>query len=286
MASQTDLTPAADRSAATDSGRLSWYDVFKSFVIWTFFSHSNYNYERLQATAFAHSMTPIIAKLYSSQEERAAALKRHLTFFNTEPNFGGVIHGITIAMEEERAAGADISDESINSLKTGLMGPMAGIGDTLTQGTITPLLLALGISLGSQGNLAGPILYIVLEAVIVLGIAYIMWFSGYRAGRNAVTQLLSSGTLNTVVSAASVLGLTVLGALAAQFVSFSTPAKVQVGQQIIPVQTDILDKLMPGLLPLGLLFLCWWLLRRGWNPLWVIGLIVVVGAVGGVLGVF
>src|SRR5512143_2573129 len=133
-------------------------DVIWSWVLWTFFSHANYNYERLQATAFAHAMTPIIRKLYKTPEDISAALKRHLVFFNTEPNVGGVIHGAVIAMEEQRANGADIDDDAINSVKSGLMGPLAGIGDSISQGTITPILLSIGISLAASGNVLGPIL--------------------------------------------------------------------------------------------------------------------------------
>ena len=106
--------------------KLSRSDVQRSFWLWTFFSHANYNYERLQGTAFAQAMTPIIRKLYKDPDEIKAALKRHLVFFNTEPNVGGVIHGAVIAMEEQRANGADIDDDAINGVKTGLMGPLAG----------------------------------------------------------------------------------------------------------------------------------------------------------------
>ncbi|TME10391.1 MAG: PTS system mannose/fructose/sorbose family transporter subunit IID, partial [Chloroflexi bacterium] len=115
---------------------LSRSDVQRSFWLWTFFSHSNYNYERLQGTAFAQAMAPIIRKLYKDPEDIKAALKRHLVFFNTEPNVGGVIHGAVIAMEEQRANGAPIDDDDINGVKSGLMGPLAGIGDSISQGTI------------------------------------------------------------------------------------------------------------------------------------------------------
>lgn len=136
---------------------LSKKDVVKSFWRWTFFSHANYNYERLAGTGFCHAMAPIIEKLYKDNpEEYKAAVQRHIEFYNTEPHFGGVINGMVIAMEEERANGAPISDEAINGIKTGLMGPFAGIGDTLWQGTLTPILLSIGISLASSGSLAGP----------------------------------------------------------------------------------------------------------------------------------
>ena len=147
--------------------KLSKKDLNKSIWRWQFFSHANYNYERLQASSFALSMIPIIKKLYpDNKEKQIEAIQRHLGFFNTEPNFGAVIHGITVAMEEEKSDGAPISEEAINSIKVGLMGPLAGLGDTLTQGTIIPLLLAIGISFGEKGNLFGPLGVMVIGALI------------------------------------------------------------------------------------------------------------------------
>ena len=131
--------------------KLSKKDLNKAIWRWQFFSHANYNYERLQASSFALSMIPIVKKLYpNDKEKQVEAIQRHLGFFNTEPNFGAVIHGITVAMEEEKSDGAPISEEAINSIKVGLMGPLAGLGDTLTQGTIIPLLLAIGINFGDS----------------------------------------------------------------------------------------------------------------------------------------
>ena len=128
-------------------------------------------------------MTPIIRKLYKDPEEIKAALKRHLVFFNTEPNVGGIIHGAVIAMEEQRANGADIDDDAINSVKSGLMGPLAGIGDSISQGTITPILLSIGIGLaGCRATSSGRSCYFVLRVGIMLALAYFFWFQGYDRG--------------------------------------------------------------------------------------------------------
>lgn len=287
-------------------GKITRRDVVWSWILWTFFSHANYNYERLQGTAFAHAMTPIIRKLYHTPEEISAALKRHLVFFNTEPNIGGVIHGAVIAMEEQRANGADhIDDDAINSVKSGLMGPLAGIGDTISQGTITPLLLALGIGIagvaagqgdisGLTGNPLGAIVYVVLEMIAILAIAYFFYLQGWQRGRDFVTDWLRSGTLDRVIVGASVLGNLVLGALAAQFilvfvaptihidgqsVTFGPYPEAGTGGTTLNMQTDILDKILPGLLPLGLVLLTWWLLKRGWNPLRLLVIYLVISLV-------
>ena len=256
-------------------------DVRRAFWLWTFFSHANYNYERLQGTAFAHMMTPIIRRLYTSEEEIRAALKRHLVFFNTEPNVGSVIHGAVIAMEEQRANGAtDIDDEAINSVKTGLMGPLAGVGDTITQGTITPILLSIGIGLAEAGNILGPILYFVLEVGIMTALTYFMFMQGYLRGREGVTSILRSGLLDRVVLGAGVLGNLVLGALTAQFVLLFIAPTITVDGNPFNIQ-DIINRLMPGLLPLLFTLLTWWLLaRRNVSPITLLIVYLVVALVG------
>jgi mannose/fructose/N-acetylgalactosamine-specific phosphotransferase system component IID len=260
-------------------------DVQWSFWLWTFFSHANYNYERLQGTAFAQAMTPIIRKLYKDPEEIKAALKRHLIFFNTEPNVGGVIHGAVIAMEEERANGAPIDDDAINSVKTGLMGPLAGIGDSISQGTITPILLSIGISLAASGNVLGPVLYFVLEVGIMIALAYFMWMQGYDRGRTGIVEMLRGGTLDRYLTGAGVLGNLVMGALAYQFVHFYLTWTIGIdagGGNVtrFDLNADFFAKIMPGLLPLGVVLLTWYLIaRRRINPLWVLIIYVVFAMV-------
>jgi PTS system mannose-specific IID component len=274
--------PAA--SGAEPKVRLTRGDLLRSWATWTFFSHANYNYERLQGTGFAHAMTPIIRRLYTTPEEISAALKRHLVFFNTEPNFGNVIHGTVIAMEEQRANGAAIDDDAINSVKSGLMGPLAGIGDSLSQSTIAPILLALGIGIaggtagggtipmlapGTTGNPLGAIVYIVLVGIVIIGIGYTAWMQGYLRGRTFVTDLLRTGTIDRVIVGAGVLGNLVLGALAAKYVIVYLALTPEVAGGKLNIQASVLDPAFPGILALGLVMLTWWLLRR-LNPLLVL----------------
>ncbi|OQY20979.1 MAG: hypothetical protein B6I35_09405 [Anaerolineaceae bacterium 4572_32.2] len=269
-------------------GLLTQNDVFRAFVRWLFFSHSTYNWERMQGMGFMHSMTPIIKKLYKSKEDISAALKRHMVFFNTQPDAGGVIHGIVIAMEEERAAGADISDDAINAVKTGLMGPMAGIGDTLQQGILIPIALSIGMSIALGGNIAqatsgsilGPIVFIVLMAAGIWGGGWFIWWQGYKQGRAAVTNILRSGTLNRVITGAGVLGNFIMGALVVQFVSLSTSVAFMIGGTPFQIQS-IIDSFMPNLLPLLLVLLIWWLVaKKNVSPTTIMIIIILVGVLG------
>jgi PTS system mannose-specific IID component len=269
-------------------GLLTRNDVFQAFVRWLCFSHSAYNWERMQGMGFAHSMTPIIKKLYKTKEDISAALKRHLVFFNTQPDVGGMIHGIVIAMEEERAAGAEISDDAINAVKTGLMGPLAGIGDTLQQGILIPIALSIGMSIALGGNIAtattgsvlGPLVFIVLTAIGIWGGGWFLWWQGYSQGRTAVTSILKSGALNRVITGAGVLGNFIMGALVVQFVSLKTSVGFMIGGTPFELQ-PIIDSLMPNLLPLLLVLFIWWLLtKKGVSPTTIMIVIIVVGVLG------
>lgn len=271
----------------SNNKKLSKKDVVRAFWRWTFFSHANYNYERLEATGVVHCLAPIIKKLYGDdKDEFKAAIKRHMLFYNTEPHFGGVINGMFIAMEEERANGADITDEAINGVKTGLMGPFAGIGDTLWQGTLTPILLAFGISLGIKGNLMGPVLYTALMFGIMLPIAYYMWMTGYKLGRSGIQKVLEGNLLKSVMIGASTMGAIVLGALSAQFVSLSTPVIIKLGGGEMALQIDILDKLVLNLLPLAVTLCTLHLLKKQKKATTVLGYLMALGAIGGIIGLF
>ncbi|MCR2044255.1 PTS system mannose/fructose/sorbose family transporter subunit IID [Anaerosalibacter massiliensis] len=265
---------------------LSKKDIVKSYIRWFIFAQSNYNYERLQATAFAHSMLPVLKKLYTTKDSLKDAVQRHLSFFNTEPICGSVIHGITIAMEEEKANGADINDTGINAIKTGLMGPLAGIGDTLTQGIITPILLAICIGITNNKNIAGPILFLVAQYAIMFGISYTLWTNGYKYGKKAVEEILEGGAVNKVIEGASILGTLVMGGLVGRFVNIETPIKFTSGDFVFSLQTDLLDKLMPGLIPLLLTLLVLKALKKGVTPVKLMGILIVVAAITGILGVF
>lgn len=261
-------------------------EVVKAFWRWTFFSHANYNYERLEATGLVFAMKPVIKKLYGDRpDEYKACIQRHMQFFNTKPHIGGVIPGIVLAMEEERANGAPITDEAINGVKTGLMGPFAGIGDTLWQGTLTPILLAFGISLGSQGNLLGPVIYTLLMFGIMFPVAYICWMKGYSLGKEGIEKILGGNQLQMLITGASAMGAIVLGALSAQFVTVKCSAIIKLGALKMNVQETVFDQLFQGILPLAVtLFTLYLLKNKKMKATTVMLILVVIGVVLGAVG--
>ena len=184
------------------------------------FIQGSWNYERMQNGGWAYTMIPAIKKLYSTKEERSAALKRHLEFFNTHPYVASPILGVTLALEEERANGAPIDDVTIQGVKVGMMGPLAGIGDPVFWFTVKPILGALAASLAISGNILGPIIYFVGWNLIRLAF---MWYTqefGYKAG-SKITEDLSGGILQDITKGASILGMFILGSLVNRWVSIS-----------------------------------------------------------------
>ena len=200
---------------------------------------------------------------------------------------GTVIHGAVLSMEEERANGADISDEAINAVKTGMMGPMAGIGDALDQGVIIPLVVALGISFGQTGNLFGPLLVLIGLPIILMLIAYNCWMKGYSLGSSAITAMLAGGRMKQLIGAAGILGCTVMGGLIATSVSFKTAIAFNIGSEAFNLQAQLFDAIMPAMLPLAVTLGVYALLRKEkFTSIQIMLGMVVIGFVGGLVGIF
>lgn len=296
--------------------KLTKADRFKMFLR-SYFLLSSFNYERMQNGGVAYTLIPAIKKLYSSKADRAAALKRHLEFFNTHPFMANPIFGVTLALEEERANGANVDDAAISGVKIGMMGPLAGAGDLLFWFTLRPIMLSLGASLAVSGNVAGPFVFFILWNIMA---AVVKWYTqefGYRAG-TAITDDLSGGLLQKVTRGASMMGMFVIGSLIQRWVSITfTPVVSTVKQQKgayidweklpagakglkeaftqyaagrslsetkVTTLQDNLDQLVPGLAALGLTFLCMYLLKRKVSPIIIILGIFVLAIVFHVIG--
>ncbi|MEO5296390.1 PTS system mannose/fructose/sorbose family transporter subunit IID [Enterococcus cecorum] len=281
------------------------------------FLQGSWNYERMQNGGWCYAMIPAIKKLYKDPEDRKAALKRHLEFFNTHPYVASPVLGVTLALEEDRANGVAVNDVAIQGVKIGMMGPLAGVGDPVFWFTVRPMLGALGASLALGGNILGPILFFVLWNAIRWGF---MWYTqefGYRAG-SKITEDLSGGLLQDITKGASILGMFVLAALVERWVSIKfTPViaeiklskgayiewdkvemsgkgmktlfeQVQSGMAFEPIKQQTLqgnlDSLIPGLVPLLLTFLCMWLLKKKVSPIVIIIALFIVGIVGHLIG--
>jgi mannose/fructose/N-acetylgalactosamine-specific phosphotransferase system component IID len=252
---------------------------------WWFACEMSNNFERLQHLAFCYSMLPILKKLYKKKEDLVEALQRHMNFFNTQGIWGTIIHGTVVAMEEQKANGAPVTGEAITAFKTGLMGPLAGIGDTMDWLTFLPLILSFFIPVAAAGSwIASPGIVVAFLA-ISLPELYFFWHSGYRLGQESISNLLESGQIRSLMDGCGVLGTFMMGALGSTFVKVSTPITWTSGEIGFSLQ-GILDKIVPGLLPLAAVMGVYLYLdlkqpKYTTVVLWLLG----IGLVAGTLGI-
>jgi D-glucosaminate-specific PTS system IID component len=271
---------------ARQTNVLTKRDITKAWFIYWLGAEVSNSYERLQSLIFCASMTPIIKKLYPQKEEQVEALKRHLNFFNSEQTFGAVIQGVAIAMEEQKTRGEPISDSSITGIKTGLMGPLAGIGDSVVWAAIMPLLIAIFIPFAANGSAMGGIMPVVLYTAITMAISYGLAHKGYTLGKESIIGLLQGGKIKELIYGANVLGLIMMGALSASYVKITSPLKISALEGSEVVVQQILDSIAPGLLPLAAVFsIYFYLVKKGPRYTTILLSVVVLSVVCSLLGI-
>lgn len=272
-----------------DGKLLSRGDVRKAAWRYIFFAQATQNFERMMGLAFCHVMVPVLEKLYKNDpEELKAAYKRHMQFYNTEPQLGALIPGITIAMEEARAAGEDVSEDLIVSTKNALMGPFAGIGDSLLIGTYSPILLSIAMSMCiNDGNPIGPIFFCVVWLTTIVGLQYFLFNKGYDAGLGAADTFFKNKELtNKITTGLTIMGLIVIGGVAATTVKASILYQFVSGDMSIALQGKIFDAIMPAVIPLMITLATWFLMdKKKWSANKVILAIVVFAAIMVGLGI-
>ena len=301
-----------------ESGKLTLSKADRQKVWWrSTFLQGSWNYERMQNLDWAYSLIPAIKKLYTKKEDQAAALERHLEFFNTHPYVAAPIIGVTLALEEEKANGAAIDDAAIQGVKIGMMGPLAGIGDPVFWFTVRPILGALGASLALTGNIIGPLIFFLAWNAIRMAFLWYTQELGYKAG-SEITKDMSGGILQDITKGASILGMFILAVLVERWVSIKfvfnvssvklddkayihwdklssgykgiQEAFAQVGQGLSQTPEKVttfqqnLDSLIPGLMGLLLTFACMWLLKKKVSPITIIIALFVVGVLAHVAG--
>lgn len=289
------------------------------------FVQASWNYERMHNVGWAYVLAPAIKKLYTSKEDRTAALQRHLEFINSHPYVEAPILGVTLAMEEEKANGTVIEDQAIQGVKVGMMGPLAGVGDPIFWGTLRPVIGAFAASLALSQSILGPILFFVLWNVIRVAFTWYTQELGYRAG-SEITKDLSGGIIQKITVGASILGMFVMGVLVPRWTTMNFPAVIsevtnqedaivnfdglveaannsnvtadsfrdvinQISSgQLVNTTTattlgDVFNQLLPGMMPLLLTLACMYLLKRKVSATTLIFSIFMIGIVLYVLGI-
>ncbi|MFC6276846.1 PTS system mannose/fructose/sorbose family transporter subunit IID [Psittacicella hinzii] len=251
------------------------------------FMEGNFNYERMQAGGWAYSIIPALKKIHTNDRDLAVSLKNHLQFFNASPKFFTFLLGAAVAMEENKE-----KPSTVNVMKVAGMGPCGGIGDAIDHSILFPLTLALGASIALETqSIIGALLYFVLYQTYHFFVYFGLMFLGYSAGTSAMENL--GGQTERLARAANIMGVFVIGALTATFIRIKTVYEYKIvgedgAERIISLQA-FLDKILPNLLPLALLFLMMRLIKgKGFwaKPPVLIFAVLIFGTLGHIVGIF
>ncbi len=263
--------------------KLTTHERKDMFRRWIFNAGLGYNFETQQAPAVAFSMRKALRKIYPNDDEYIEAMDNHYKYFNANPLMANIILGATLAMEEKDGIKAK---DAVQSLKTSLMGPFSGVGDSVFWILIPTIMGSIAGYMALQGNAVGAILWMLLQ-LSFYWLKMRFFKTGYDSGTKLITSL--GEKINIFTDAISVMGLMVVGSLIPTVVKVYTPLKFRTGKVMLSIQSGFLDKIMPALLPVAVTGLVYWLLgRKKWTPTKIILLIIVIclaGAATGILGV-
>ena len=223
-----------------------------------------YSYDKQQGIAYLRAMIPVLEKLHPERDDFIESLRRHNTMFNTTCAFVPFCLGISCAMEEEYAndESGQFDPESIGAVKIALMGPRAGIGDSFFWGTFRLIACGVGAPLAAEGNILGVILYLLLNLVPSTLTRWFGFKLGYNGGRQFLAKIQADGTLAKLTESAKVLAMMVIGGMIPQIVSFPVSFTLELGGGTF-VLADVLDSIMPNLLPLLLSLFVYRLIMKG-----------------------
>lgn len=269
---------------SNDSTKITKKDLRK--VFWRSFQMEfSWNYERQMNLAYAYAMIPILKKVYKTKEQMSASLKRQLEFFNTTPHIVTLILGINAAMEEENAEDENFDVSTIDSIKTSLMGPLAGIGDSFFWGTLRLIATGIGTSLALQGNILGPILFLLVFNVPHILLRYFATNWGYKLGTGFLKKIQENGMMESLTFGAAIIGLMVVGGMTATLIDINIPLEIGSGENAVTVQS-IFDDIVPNILNLGVFGAVFYMLKKEVNALTIILGLAVVGILGSLIGLF
>ncbi len=267
--------------------KISKKTLNSSFWRWWYGNLTCFSHEHMQTFGYMWAMIPILKELYDTHDEQAQKLETYYAFFNTEPQIGCIVVGVTAGLEEARANGAEgIDDEMINGIRAGLMGPLAGIGDSLIVGTYIPILLGIAVGLAEGGSVLGPIFYIVVWNITSTCFQKFVFDKGYALGGSAV-ELLVGEKATAFRESVIVMGQVIVGAMAASWVNITTPLQIATNSEGEPVMLQAnLDGAFPKILTMLFVVFCWWLqAKKGMSPIKVLLLMAVIAFAGSCIGI-
>ena len=239
-----------------------------------------FNYERMQSAGWLWAMLPGLQEIHTNKDDLATSMTHNMDFINTHPFAVTFVMGIVLSMEQLKT-----DCQTIRSVRISVAAPLGGIGDALFWYTLVPITAGLTANMAINGSFVGPVLYFIILFGCEMALRYGLMYWSYNLGMKAVSMMTEYAQEFT--HAASVLGVFVVGALIANY-GGGTRLGITIanGESPIVIQ-NYLDMILPCLLPLLLTLLMFFLIKKkGWTPVKCIGLILVIGIVGAVFGIW
>ena len=254
--------------------RMFWWLMFHITQLFTM--------ERMMGCSMAMMMASAREDLYPGDPEKQRDLvERHMVFFNTQQGFGSIIWGICLGMEIEQARTGEVPNDIIQTIKTALASPIAGIGDTLWQILFTPILLSIGIGLSSQGSPLGAIVVIVVYAAVNFPLTYTLFTLGIRAGVDGAETLIGSALKDRLMLAVETLGIIIVGGTVGSMVNIRTALEFNINGVVVNLQEQVFDAIYPGVFSLICFYLTYWLIKeKKWSAMKIMLVMLAVAAVG------
>lgn len=239
---------------------------------------------------FMYGIAPTLERLYPDKNDpeqvarKKEAYERNMAFYNCTPQTSSFVLGLVSSMEEKYARDREnFNPDTINTVKTSLMGPLSGIGDSFFQGTIRIIAFGLGISLAQQGSVLGPILAILLS---LLPAWLVTWYGGklgYQMGEKYLSKLQEGNLMEQVLHICSIVGVMVIGAMVASMIGIVTPIKFEATNLVLQ---DVLNSILPQMIPLALTAGMYWMIKHKFSTGKMIAICIVGGIVFNALGIF
>lgn len=270
-----------------ENRRLKRKDLWK-VLIYSLGIESGCSVTKQEAPGYTQAMIPVVEKVCTTREEKAEAYTRHTQLFLTEGRVAAFCVGVSAAMEERLALEKDLDPDSINAVKVALMGPLAGIGDSLLHGTLRPIMAGIACSMVAASgytSAAGPALFFLVMVTVVMAARYFGVFKGYSGGMRLVAGMQEGGMLDKLTKYAAIAAFIVCGGFISSLVYCSTPITYATQETSISLQ-EVLDGIMPNVIPLLYTLLMYWLLvKRKVSPILLMVGTMVLGIVCVYLGI-
>lgn len=277
----------ATNNAVSHDERLAALPKDKKFinhVFWWLCFHITqlFTPERMLGTSMGLMMITVAPELYPNDPAKQQDLvERHMVFFNTQQGFGAIIWGIVLGMEIENARSGNVPDDMIQTIKTALASPIAGIGDTLWQILFTPILLSIGIGMSANGSPIGAIFVLVVYFAVNVPLTYVLFATGLRSGVDAAEFLVASPLKNRLLTAIETLGIIVVGGTVGSMVNVKTALEFNFNGMVVNLQSQVLDAIYPGLLSAGAFMLVFYAMKK-WklSAMKMMGIMAVIAVIG------